>query len=115
MEADIIVEGFCSSTAMHGVKYARLIADGDSSMYKSLLNANPYQNMREEKTECKNNLLRNACSKLQSICKDCKNENVLLRKLIGSRIQLIGTAISMAVHYRKRKTIQKHSMRISLN
>jgi hypothetical protein len=35
MESDIIIEGFKRSIEMHGVKYMRLIGDGDSSISKN--------------------------------------------------------------------------------
>lgn len=37
MEADIIEEGFARSMEMHGVKYNKLIGDGDSSIMKKLM------------------------------------------------------------------------------
>ena len=33
METDIIVQGFCESEHVHGVRYIRFIGDGDSSVY----------------------------------------------------------------------------------
>lgn len=59
MEKDIILEGFRRSVEMHGVKYTRLIADGDSSTYRGILEAAPYGTQQVEKVECANHLLRN--------------------------------------------------------
>ncbi|CAN8019835.1 unnamed protein product [Ixodes persulcatus] len=59
MEKDIIVEGFRRSEEMHGLKYNRLIADGDSSTYRALLEAAPYGNQMVQKIECRNHILRN--------------------------------------------------------
>lgn len=42
MEADIIVEGFCSSIEMHNLKYKQFIADGDSSVYAKIQEKVPY-------------------------------------------------------------------------
>jgi len=53
MEAAIVCEGFQRSEEMYGVKYARLIADGDSSVYKKILESRPYKNFTVEKVECK--------------------------------------------------------------
>lgn len=36
MEADIIVEGFKQSESMHGVRYKKFIADGDSSVFAQI-------------------------------------------------------------------------------
>lgn len=41
MEAGIIVEGFKQSESMYKVRYGKLIADGDSSCYKQILDARP--------------------------------------------------------------------------
>ncbi|XP_075530168.1 uncharacterized protein LOC142563505 [Dermacentor variabilis] len=59
MERDIIVEGFRRSLDIHGLKYTRLIADGDSSTYKCVLEAAPYGHHIVQKVECRNHVLRN--------------------------------------------------------
>ncbi|GFU18384.1 uncharacterized protein NPIL_268121, partial [Nephila pilipes] len=46
MEANIIQEGFQNSMAMYGVKYAKVIGDGDSNVYKSMLDSRFYMNFR---------------------------------------------------------------------
>lgn len=68
MEADIIVEGFKRSLEMHGLIYHKLIGDGDSSVYRRILETRPYGNLIVEKIECKNHLLRNFSKKLREIC-----------------------------------------------
>lgn len=68
MEADIIVEGFKKSMEMHGLKYHRLVGDGDSSVHRKLLEARPYGNLLIEKVECRNHLLRNFSKKIREIC-----------------------------------------------
>ena len=67
MEKDIIVEGFRRSLEMHGLKYTRLIADGDSSTYKAILEAAPYGNQVVQKIECRNHILRNYSGHLREI------------------------------------------------
>ncbi|GBN00759.1 hypothetical protein AVEN_220264-1 [Araneus ventricosus] len=101
MEADIIVDGFTKRVEMHGVKYARFIGDGDSNVYKKILDSMPYDNLTVEKIECKNHLLRNMCNKLKDIARNGKIGHVTLRKLIGSRVLRIRTAVTMAIKYRK--------------
>lgn len=64
MEADGLVEGFRKSEELYGVRFTTLIADGDSSTYKRILNARPYKNLTVQKIECSNHLLRNFCNKL---------------------------------------------------
>lgn len=68
MESDIIVEGFKRSLEMYGIVYKKLIGDGDSSVYKKIIEARPYGSQLVEKIECKNHLLRNFCTKLRDLC-----------------------------------------------
>lgn len=42
MEQVAIVEGFKCSMPMHNARYSHLIADSDSSVYKKILEADPY-------------------------------------------------------------------------
>lgn len=67
MEANIIVEGFANSEKMYGLRFLKLVGDGDSSVHKELLKAKPYGNMMVEKIECRNHLLRNLSSRLRDI------------------------------------------------
>jgi hypothetical protein len=41
MEAAIIVEGFKASLSIYGVIYNKMVADGDSSVYNKIVQANP--------------------------------------------------------------------------
>lgn len=72
MESSIIVEGFKKSVEMYGLIYNKFIGDGDSSTYKSILDARPYENVTVEKIECKNHLLRNYCNALSKLSLDTK-------------------------------------------
>ena len=69
MESDAITEGFRTSIEMHGLIYRTLVADGDSNVYQSILNNNPYreQMITVKKIECTNHLLRNLCKKLKAV------------------------------------------------
>ncbi|KAH0807689.1 hypothetical protein GEV33_015102 [Tenebrio molitor] len=67
METDIIAEGFKRSLDMHGIKYTRMVGDGDSSVYRKLKEVKPYGNQLVEKVECRNHLLRNFSSKLREL------------------------------------------------
>ncbi|KAJ8898574.1 hypothetical protein PR048_003934 [Dryococelus australis] len=84
MEAAVI-KGFCKSQDMYGLKYTKLIADEDNSVYKKILDTRPYTNTTVEKIECTNHLLRNFCNKLKDIATTCdKTQNtVLIRKKSG--------------------------------
>jgi hypothetical protein len=57
MEAAVVVNGFKESERMYGIRYHKLIADGDSSVYKKILEARPYKNRTVEKIECKKSFI----------------------------------------------------------
>lgn len=99
IEAEAIVEGFKRSIEKRGLIYSTFIADGDSSVYKKIIQANPYPNVFIEKIECRNHLLRNLASKLKEIAKT-KEHFDKLRNVIGNRILRIRTAVTKAVEYR---------------
>lgn len=44
MEAHLIVQGFQSNEELYGARYNKLTADGDSCVYKRILDARPYVN-----------------------------------------------------------------------
>jgi len=69
MESDALACGFKCSIEMHNLIYKTLIADGDSNVYHSIKNNNPYreQKVMVNKIECSNHLLRNMCNKLQAV------------------------------------------------
>lgn len=49
MEAQNMVEGFKRREGMYGIRYCKLIADGDSNTYKKILEAHQYNNCTVEK------------------------------------------------------------------
>lgn len=69
MESDAVVEGFKSSIEMHGLIFRTVIADGDSSVYQSIIDNRLYQeqNIKVKKVECTNHLLRNLCKKIKKL------------------------------------------------
>ncbi|CAF4944104.1 unnamed protein product [Pieris macdunnoughi] len=91
METDAIVEGFKISVSMHGLKYTKLIGDGDSSVCNALKDAIPYGpnvyiSLYISKIECSNHLMKNYSNKLRKIVKKCEKRNgpvpVTLRKTL---------------------------------
>lgn len=109
MEAAITVDGFLTSEETYGVRYAKLVADGDSSVYKKILEARPYKNLTVEKIECRNHLLRNYCTKLREIAttSDGGRYPPYLRKIIGDKILKLRAGVTKAIEYRK---AQKNSV-----
>lgn len=89
MEADIIAEGFCRSQQDYGLIYAKMIADGDSSCYKKILERNPYKNLKVQKIECRNHLLRNYINKMRELSKNVTLGPLTLRKEIEVRFIFI--------------------------
>ena len=69
MEADIIVQGFNMSESMHGLRYIKLIGDGDSSVHHSIISSVPYGRF-VEKVECANHAVKCYHSRLANIVKD---------------------------------------------
>lgn len=62
MESDIIVEGFQMAERKHGVRYMRIVADGDSSTEARIRQQVPLWGAHIEKEECANH----ACKCLRS-------------------------------------------------
>jgi hypothetical protein len=113
MEAAAIVEGFLCSEELYSVKYARLVADGDSSVYHKILEARPYGPLIVDKIECRNHLLRNYCTKLREIsATTVKDKNIQfeksvhlkLRKMIKLSVLRLRSAVTKAITYRKSQT-----------
>lgn len=105
MEADIIAEGFAKSIDMHGVKYNKLVGNGDSSIMKKLILSKPYgPDFIISKIECKNHLLRNFCNKLKALGKKTNNHkgfvSVQLRKKVEENVLRLRKAIVGAVNHR---------------
>ncbi|XP_063215915.1 uncharacterized protein LOC134527292 [Bacillus rossius redtenbacheri] len=101
MEANIILEGFQQSEALYNVKYSKMIADGDSSCYKKILEARPYANLTVEKIECRNHLLRNYCTKLRNLSEQHRIGSSSQRKLLLQKILKLRRAVTEAVKHRK--------------
>ncbi|KAJ8964298.1 hypothetical protein NQ317_000094 [Molorchus minor] len=99
MESAIIIEGFKNSMEIHGLKYTKLVGDGDSSVTKKLLIEKPYGATLVEKVECVNHLLRNLCHKLKDISKTAR------KKKLESSILKFRVAIKKAAEYRGKSVL----------
>lgn len=99
MESDAILEGFKTSIEKRGLIYSIYIADGDTSVYKTIVQANPYHNVFIEKIECRNHLLRNLGNKIKEIAKT-KGRFGKLRNVVGSHVLRIRTAVTKSVQHR---------------
>lgn len=81
MEADIIVQGFQSSVEHHNLKYTKIIADGDSSVFAKIQTDVEY-GRDVLKIECTNHVLKNYGKALYKI----KKENVNAKKILTKNI-----------------------------
>ncbi|KAK5648029.1 hypothetical protein RI129_002921 [Pyrocoelia pectoralis] len=89
MESAIIADDFQKSLAMHNLIYARIVGDGDSSVYRKLTDLSPYgPTFVIEKIECKNHLLRNYLNKLVDLSKNSKFPIELRKKVTNSKCLL---------------------------
>ncbi|XP_063223707.1 uncharacterized protein LOC134531760 isoform X3 [Bacillus rossius redtenbacheri] len=114
MEADIILEGFKASVEMYGVKYGTLIADGDCSVYNSIVTARPYGNLTVNKIECRNHILRNYCNKLKDITTNSSLKNISLRKALGSNILRMRGAVKGAVRHWQNENVSEYEKIVGL-
>jgi hypothetical protein len=70
MEADIIVDGFLSAESTHGVRYMRLVADGDSSVYARIMEQVPVWGAHVTKIECSNHACKCLRTNLEKLVQD---------------------------------------------
>ncbi|XP_046141668.1 uncharacterized protein LOC114881703 [Osmia bicornis bicornis] len=106
MESAAIVEGFKCSIEMHGLVYSILVADGDSSVYKKILDNDPYKEymVHIRKIECTNHLLRNFSRKINDIV--AKGRYKELRAVVKDNALRLRTGIKKAAEYRFKEKIQ---------
>ncbi|CAI6370456.1 unnamed protein product [Macrosiphum euphorbiae] len=85
---------------MHGLKYNKLIGDGDSSVTRRLHDIMPYgPRLRVIKIECRNHLLRNYETKLRTMTINNKYPTSI-RNHLKSNMKRFGAAITKAIEYR---------------
>lgn len=110
MESDIILEGFKRSVEIHGVKYAFLVGDGDSSVYRKILDARPYGSFVVQKVECSNHLLRNYVTKLTDLSKKkysskANEVDIFYRHSLKTNIQRLRLSVVCAIKHRRSEDI----------
>jgi hypothetical protein len=108
MESQIILEGFNKSLEMHGVKFSKIIGDGDSSVYKKIKENKPYgPSFFIEKIECRNHLLRNYCGKLHELSRRSKVD-MKIRHFLKNNILRFRSAVVGATKYWKQQNIENY-------
>ncbi|XP_046144009.1 uncharacterized protein LOC123988344 [Osmia bicornis bicornis] len=105
MESAAIVDGFKSSIEMHGLIYSILVADGDSSVYKKILDNDPYKEymVHVRKIECTNHLLRNFSRKINEIA--TKGRFKELRAIVKENALRLRTGVKKAAEYRFKEKV----------
>ena len=71
METNIILEGFLEAEPVHGVRYAKFIGDGDSSVHSPLLQNVPGWDHAIKKLECANHACKCYRGALERLVQDC--------------------------------------------
>ena len=113
MESDAIVEGFRRSVDMHGIKYTKLIGDGDSSVHRKLIEALPYGSSQLiEKIECRNHILRNYSCRLQTVCLNRKIGSIVQRNVLRQNLKRLRYAVTLAIKHRKGQVDQPRYRRV---
>ena len=70
MEVDILVSGFNVAEKMHGLRYMRVIGDGDSSVMNSIQQYVPVWGNMVTKVECANHAMKCYRNRLEKIVQD---------------------------------------------
>jgi len=122
MESDAIVEGFKCSIEMHGLIFKTVIADGDSSVYQSIIDNKPYREQMTtvKKIECTNHLLRNLCKKLKVVAETSEpkmHRNRLFikyRNVVKNNILKIRKEVLQVAATRREQKLPHHCVAMEL-
>ena len=95
MESDIVAEGFRLSEATHGLRFLKMVGDGDSSVMATIRQAVPY-GAYIEKIECANHAVKSYRSRLEELAKDNPQyrgkggltKRAMQRLTVGARIAI---------------------------
>ena len=114
METDIILNGFLEAEVTHGVRYLKVIADGDSSIYATLQEKVPVWGKDITKLECANHICKCVRANLEKLVEE-KHQYKGKGKLTKiNRIRLT-TAIRCAIKMRTPQNDAKQLRKDILN
>jgi hypothetical protein len=102
MEADIIVDGFLSAETTHGVRYMRLVGDGDSSVYAKIMEQVPVWGAHVAKVECSNHACKCLRSNLEKLVQDHPSFKGKGKLTLMNRIK-ITTGVRCAIRMRSKE------------
>jgi hypothetical protein len=103
MESDIIVEGFKQAEGMHGVRYMRMIGDGDSSVYARIQEGVPMWGRSVQKLECANHACKCLRSSLEKLVVDKPHYQGRDKLSKATRVRLV-SSIRCAIKMRSSST-----------
>lgn len=95
MEVDAVLEMFLRSEEKFGVRYTNYVGDGDTKTFKSILDAEPYEDIAVIKSECVGHVEKRMGSRLRNIKKTAKlgDKGKLTDALIKKLTKYYGLAI----------------------
>jgi hypothetical protein len=99
MEPDILLEGFNKSISMHNLVYNKMIGDGDSSVYITLLHAVKYEGVKIEKVECVNHAVKRFNSHMIAISRNSHAYPLQQRKAVVKELNRFGKSLRAAIIY----------------
>lgn len=98
----IIVEGFRQAEKRHGLRYIKIVGDGDSSVYPSLISSVPVWGRSIRKIECANHAVKCYRSSLEKLVHD-KPKYKGKRKLTEGMRRKLASAARCAIKIRSAK------------
>ncbi|KAJ8318680.1 LOW QUALITY PROTEIN: hypothetical protein KUTeg_003771 [Tegillarca granosa] len=104
MEADIIEEGFKKAEITHGLRYLKLVVDGDSSVFARIQEDVPILGKHVSKVECANNV----CKYLRSSLEKLVEENPRYK---ATRVSIV-SAVRCAIRMRSRENDKSKASRL---
>ena len=114
MEADIILSGFLEAESSHGVRYTKIIADGDSSVFSVLQEKVPVWGKSISKLECANHACKCVRSNLEKLVLEKPHYKGKGKLTKNNRVRLT-TALRCAIKLRSRSKNVKLLRRDILN
>ena len=99
MEADILLQAFKECEEKFGVRYMRLVGDGDSSTFALLHRQGPHWCKHIDKIECANHVCKNLRGFLERLVQEKANYKGLHGLMKKRRVQIV-CAVRSAVRIR---------------
>ena len=112
METDILLEGFRVAESTHGVRYMRMVGDGDSSVYPTLLLSVPVWGRDIQKVECANHACKCYRSGLERLAQDSSAYRGAAGGLTKRMRTRLVSAARSAIRMRSKESDQKKAVKL---